>query len=172
MSFPDPRYEGFTYPPPTYLGASGEVTARLRRADQDAELRRRDGSTHYLATGASTHGQFGLYRWNMGPGAGGPGPHFHRTISESFFVLSGSVTLYDGSEWVTTSPGDFCFVPEGGIHGFRNDSDDHSSMLILFAPGAPREGYFEGLVEMAGSDREPTKDEGDRFFAEHDNHWV
>jgi mannose-6-phosphate isomerase-like protein (cupin superfamily) len=172
MSYPDPRDDGTTYPPPTYHGDSGEVTARLRRADHQAELRTGGGFAHYLATGASTRGQFGLYRWDMEPRAGGPGPHFHRTISESFFVLSGSVTLYDGTEWLATAPGDFCFVPEGGIHGFRNDTDDDASMLILFAPGAPREAYFEGLVEMAAADRQPSQDEWDRFFAEHDNHWV
>ncbi|KZS66668.1 hypothetical protein A4G28_16545 [Mycobacterium ostraviense] len=31
------------------------------------------------------------------------------------------------------------------IHGFRNDSDQPASILNLFAPGAPRDGYFEGL---------------------------
>ena len=31
---------------------------------------------------------------------GGPGPHFHRSISEAFYVLSGTVRLYDGTEWV------------------------------------------------------------------------
>ena len=34
--------------------------------------------------------------------------------------------------------GDFLFVPEGGIHGFRNESGAPASMLLLFAPGAPR----------------------------------
>jgi hypothetical protein len=29
--------------------------------------------------------------------------------------------------------GDFLHVPEGGVHGFRNDSDAAATMLILFA---------------------------------------
>ncbi|WP_148574275.1 cupin domain-containing protein [Nocardioides caldifontis] len=172
MSYPDPRYDGSAYPPPTYHGEGGEPTARLRRHDHPAELRTGAGFAHYLATGASTGGQFGLYRWDMGPRAGGPGPHFHRTISESFFVLEGQVTLYDGTRWTPTSPGDFCFVPEGGVHGFRNDTDEAASMLILFSPGAPREGYFEGLVEIAQSGRELSQEEWDAFFAKHDNIWV
>jgi hypothetical protein len=28
------------------------------------------------------------------------------------------------------------YVPEGGVHGFRNGSDEPASMLILFAPRA------------------------------------
>ena len=108
----------------------------------------------------------------MGPTPSGPGPHFHRTMSESFFVLSGTVRIYDGSDWVDTHPGDFVFVPEGGIHGFRNESGDDASMLILFAPGAPREAYFEGLVEIATRKEKPSPEELSDFFERHDNIWV
>ena len=57
----------------------------------------------------------------MGPQPSGPAPHFHRSITESFFVLAGTVRLYDGPRWVDAAPGDFRFVPEGGVHGFRNE---------------------------------------------------
>jgi hypothetical protein len=33
------------------------------------------GTAQYLATGASTGGLFGLYRWNMSPAVSGPDPH-------------------------------------------------------------------------------------------------
>jgi mannose-6-phosphate isomerase-like protein (cupin superfamily) len=161
-----------SYPEPRYLGDTGEVSARLRRADDPAELKTAGGFCHYLATGASTNGQFGLYRWDMGPEPSGPGPHFHRTMSESFFVLSGTVRLYDGTQWREASPGDYCFVPEGGIHGFRNESGADASMLILFAPGAPREGYFEGLVEIAQREVKPSQEELAEFYERHDNIWV
>jgi mannose-6-phosphate isomerase-like protein (cupin superfamily) len=161
-----------SYPEPRYLGDAGEVSARVRRAGDPAELRTATGFCSYLATSASTHGQFGLYRWDMGPEPSGPGPHFHRTMSESFFVLSGTVQIYDGRQWVPTAPGDFTFVPEGGIHGFRNESGAFASMLILFAPGAPREGYFEGLVEIAGRQEKPSEAELADFYERHDNIWV
>ena len=118
-----------SYPEPRYFGDSGEVSARVRRADQPAELTTKTGFCSYLATGAGTHGQFGLYRWDMRPQPSGPGPHFHRTMSESFFVLSGTVRIYDGADWVEAHPGDFVFVPEGGIHRFRNESGADASML-------------------------------------------
>src|SRR5690606_40403640 len=103
-------------------------------------------SSHRLATGASTGGLFGLYRWEMGPEPSGPGPNFHRTMTESFYVLAGVVRIYDGSRWVDCVPGDFVHVPFGGIHGFRNESGAPAEMLIHFAPGAPREADFEGLA--------------------------
>ncbi len=125
-------------------------------------------SAHYLATGASTDGQVGVYRWEMGPGSGGPPAHFHRAITESFYVLSGTVRLYDGTAWVDGSPGDFLYVAQGGVHAFSNDSGQPASMLILFTPGAPREGYFAGVRttgEMPPADRE-------EFFRRHDTFWV
>jgi mannose-6-phosphate isomerase-like protein (cupin superfamily) len=109
----------------------------------------------------------------MGGGPGGPDAHFHRTISESFFVLSGTVKLFDdGRDWNDSHPGDFVYVPEGGLHGFRNESGEPASMLILFAPGAPREAYFEGLVELAEGRWQPSHQELQAFMVEHDNIFV
>ena len=160
-----------SYPDPTYFG-SGDVLATFRPADADPELPLPNGAASYLATGASTGGRFGLYRWDMGPEKGGAQPHFHRTMSESFFVLSGAVRLYDGEQWREGGPGDFLHVPDGGIHGFSNESGEPASLLILFTPGAPREAYFEGLAELAAGRWTPTHEELQAFLEKHDNLYV
>jgi mannose-6-phosphate isomerase-like protein (cupin superfamily) len=158
-----------SYPEPRYLGEGGERTATYRNAGHEPELTYPSGTiVHYLATGAATNGQFGLYRWDMGPKPSGPDAHFHRSISESFFILSGTVRIYDGTRWIDTLPGDFVHVPEGGVHAFRNESGEPASMLLHFAPGAPREGYFEGLVDLAGK----TDEERAEFMLRHDTFWV
>jgi mannose-6-phosphate isomerase-like protein (cupin superfamily) len=159
-----------SYPEPRYTGEPGLANGVLRRADHDPEVRYRSGgSAHYLATGESTGGHFGLYRWEMPETPGGPGVHFHRTISESFYVLAGTVRLFDGREWVDGGPGDFLYVAEGGLHAFRNEAGP-ASMLILFAPGAPREDYFETLARVGEglvmSDQERTA-----FYIRHDTYW-
>ena len=162
MSYPEPRYHDDT----------GEVSATYRAADQPPEVVYPNGNTvHYLATGEATHGLFGLYRWEFGTEVSGPDPHFHRTLTESFYVLAGTVRIYDGTRWIDTQPGDFVHVPEGGIHGFRNESGEPASMLLHFAPGAPREGYFEGLAEFARSGR-PGPDKLAEFYRLHDNVWL
>ena len=102
---------------------------------------------------------------------GGPAAHFHRSISESFFILGGTVRLYDGRAWIEARAGDFLFVPEGGIHGFRNDADEAASLLILFAPGATREDYFETLARV-GEGLTMTDDERAAFYVRHDTFWV
>jgi mannose-6-phosphate isomerase-like protein (cupin superfamily) len=158
-----------SYPPPRYLGETGEVSATYRANDHAPDVTYNSGVTvDYLATGESTHGLFGLYRWNFTSARTGPDPHFHRSISESFFILSGTVKIYNGTKWIDTYPGDFVHVPEGGIHGFRNESGEPASMLLHFAPGAPREGYFEGLLRAASM----SDDEKAAFYLEHDNVWL
>jgi mannose-6-phosphate isomerase-like protein (cupin superfamily) len=107
----------------------------------------------------------------MGPEPSGPGPHFHRSIAESFYVLTRTVQVFDGSRWIETEPGDFIHVPAGGIHGFRNESGAPASMLLHFAPGAPREGYLEGLAEFAKSGP-PSDEEMVEFYLRHDNVWL
>ena len=160
-----------SYPEPRYLGEPGLANATFRPADHEPEIRQvNGGAVHYLATGDSTSGQFGLYRWVMSGPKGGPGPHFHRTISESFYVLTGTIRLYDGERWLDGQPGDFLFVPEGGIHAFTNESGEPASMLILFAPGAPREEYFETTARLAAG-LVLTDEEKTAFYLRHDTYW-
>lgn len=108
----------------------------------------------------------------MTGGAGGADAHFHRTFSESFYVLEGTVRLYNGREWIDAGAGDFLHVPEGGIHGFHNEGDEAASMLILFAPGPPRERYFYELAEIISSGREMSQEERTDFLARHDQYMV
>ena len=170
MSFHPPPHR---YPPARYEGAAGASSAWWRSNDAPHDIEYASGgSCDYLATGATTRGDYGLYRWNMAPRKDGPGPHFHRAISESFFVLEGTVQIFDGTDWKDARPGDFCCAPEGGIHGFRNRSDGPSSMLILFSPGAPRESYFEGLAEIAATGVRPSDEVMAEFYVAHDTFWV
>jgi mannose-6-phosphate isomerase-like protein (cupin superfamily) len=161
-----------SYPEPRYFADTGEASASYRPYGREHELTYRSGVTvDYLAVGASTDGEFGLYRWNFGPNETGPDPHFHRTISESFYILSGTVRLYDGQQWVDTAPGDFLYVPPGGIHGFKNLAGEPASMLILFTPGAPREEYFETLAEL-NQGKGLGDEERAEFLLRHDQHMV
>lgn len=161
-----------SYPQARYPGESGEASATYRPVDHEPEVVFANGMRfHYLATGGLTRGLFGLYRCEMGSEPSGPGPHFHRTITESFYVLAGHVRIYDGREWIDAQPGDFVHVPEGGLHGFRNESGAPASMLIHFAPGAPREAYFEGSARFDREGR-PSDEVMAEFYRKHDNYFV
>ena len=158
-----------TYPPPLYHRDQAESSAIYRPDGTPAELVYPNGTRiHYLSTGASTGGLFGLYRWECGPEVTGPNPHFHRTLTESFYILSGTMSIYNGDRWIDATPGDYVHVPAGGTHGFKNNSGAPVSMLLHFSPGAPREGYFEGLVRVA----QMSEEERTAFYLEHDNIWT
>ncbi len=87
-------------------------------------------------------------------------------------MLAGTVRLYDGVRWLEAGPGDFLHVPDGAVHAFANDAGEPASMLILFAPGAPRERYFEELAELAGTGRRPSPEEMTELYARHDQYMV
>lgn len=75
---------------------------------------------------------------------------------------------YAGGDWLEAGPGDVLYVPPGGVHAFRNP-DGAASMLMLFAPGAPRQSYFE---ELAGLDEQAraamTSADWTALYARHD----
>jgi mannose-6-phosphate isomerase-like protein (cupin superfamily) len=162
-----------SYPDPRYLGNEGEISAIFRPAHDhqpDLTIGSR-ATTHYLATGKTTHGQFGLYKWEVKPNTPGANAHFHRTMSESFFVLSGKVRLFNGDRWVDATAGDFLYVPEGGLHGFGNETSEPATMLILFVPGVPREGYFQALAEIAAG-RKVSEEEWAEICIRYDNYFI
>ena len=165
-----------SYPPPQYDGDAGAASATFRPADLPHDLAIGARSkVSYVSTGATTGGAFGLYRWDMAavpPAAGTASAHFHRTFAESFYVLDGTISLYNGQKWVDANAGDYLYVPPGGIHSFANNSGAPAAMLILFVPGPPREGYFEELAEIAASGRELSHDEWVDLWARHDQYEV
>src|SRR5258708_24792638 len=62
-----------------------------------------------------------------------PDPHFHKTISESFYLLSGTVRLYDRRRWTDAKPRDLLFVPPRRIHPFPHHSRPPPPLLLLVA---------------------------------------
>ena len=123
-----------------------------------------------LAPPAATAGRYSLYRFDLEPRSGGPGPHLHRTFAESFVVLSGEVELYDGVGWSVGRPSDHLFVPEGVVHAFRHSADEPASILVLSAPAAPREDYFAELAALLDSGRAATLAELQDLWARHDTY--
>jgi quercetin dioxygenase-like cupin family protein len=164
MSYP----EDLEYPEPRYHGDKGEVNASFRPAGTPPNISSPGGTTHYLATNESTGGEFGLYKVELAARSAGAKTHFHKAMSESFYILSGELELYNGERWVTGREGDFLYVPVGGLHAFKNATDEPTSMLLLFSPGAPREEYFERVAEMTQRGGEELK----QFRVRHDSYFV
>ena len=134
------------YPPARYTKDEPEVSAWLRSGTDPPD---HDSfgvvKYHYLADQQATDGDYGLYRVDIAPNGGGPGPHFHRAMSEAFFVLSGTVKLYDGTHWIGGHPNDFLYVsarrhPRLSQRGRRADVD-----LDAVCSGRTTRALFRGL---------------------------
>ena len=155
----------------SFSSDQGELSATLRTAADVETLDTSGVSMRFVATADLTRGEFGLFLREMAPHAGGPEPHFHRTFSESFYVLEGTVKFFDGEMWVDGTAGDFLYVPRGGIHAFRNESDAPAKMVMVFTPGS-REQFFREAAEIRESGRELTPQEWTEFYARHDQYMV
>ena len=157
----------------SFEGEHGEISATGVAQAEMRALNMKSGTVaRFVATGTTTRGDFGLYRWEMPPNAGGATAHFHRGFSESFYVLDGSPSFFDGETWTDGGPGFFLYVPRGGIHGFRNESPKPATFLILFSPGISREGYFEALEEIGRTGRAMSKADWDELYARFDQTMV
>jgi quercetin dioxygenase-like cupin family protein len=155
----------------TYTGESGEISGRFRPAgDVETSVLGAGTRARYIATGDLTNGEFGMFEWDMPDGAGGTAGHFHKTFSESFYVTAGTVRFYNGEQWIDAVAGDFYYVAPGGIHAYHNASGARARMLVLFAPGAPRENYFRELASIGAEGRELSYDEWTALFARHDQY--
>ena len=120
--------------------------------------------------GAQSGGAFELYELAMGQAT--IDYHVHRRMDETLTVVEGEIEFFvDGKKFLRPA-GSTAFVPRGVHHGFSNLGPARARVLILFTPGAPREAYFEGLVEFAAGRLKPSHDELEAFFEEHDNIYV
>jgi hypothetical protein len=90
----------------SYSKDAGEVSARYRPAGEVPSVTYPSG-THvvFTAPGSATNGQYGLFEWNMSGTPGGADPHFHKTFSESFYVMEGTVRLFNGETWIDAVKG-------------------------------------------------------------------
>jgi quercetin dioxygenase-like cupin family protein len=152
----------------TYLGEAGETTASVLAVAQQLS---RPGVGSMVATGSQTNGDFGLFRATM-PGGSEVSAHFHRTFSESFYLLSGAVELWDGTTWNVASAGDLVHVPKGGVHGLRVPEGTCAEVLTLFVPGIPRERFVLELLEIRESGRALTREQWADFYRRHDQYMV
>jgi mannose-6-phosphate isomerase-like protein (cupin superfamily) len=153
------RYEG-----------PGEVSAVLRRADRHPDVRiGTSARIYFLCTGSMTAEAFGAYLCEFPEPDPGAAPHIHTTLTESFFILDGTMQLYTGDAWVDVTRHDWMYVPEGGIHGFRHQDASPASMLLFYTPGPPREEFFEGLADLAAGRPLPGGEALAAFMIRHDS---
>jgi uncharacterized RmlC-like cupin family protein len=81
------------------------------------------------------------------PHFGGFKLHTHQRMTETFYVLEGTLNIRLGDEEIQAKPGTLILVPPGKWHTFSNPSNECTRYLLFMSPGG-FEKYLEGLAEM------------------------
>lgn len=93
------------------------------------------------------------------PPQGGPGPHAHADIQESFYVLEGEIVVKTKAQAYTAKKGSFINIPRGGVvHSFKNMSDT-TAHLVCFVVPAGLDQFFQeiGTVVPTGTFLPPSE---------------
>jgi mannose-6-phosphate isomerase-like protein (cupin superfamily) len=100
----------------------------------------------------------------MGPLRDGASLHVHRSHTDVFYVLAGSLGLKLSDGEAVVGPGTFVRVPPMVAHGFRNAGDAELQYLNFHAPGTGFADYMRGLGrgERVPFDQEPPPASGVR----------
>jgi quercetin dioxygenase-like cupin family protein len=62
------------------------------------------------------------------------GPHYHKTHTETEYIIRGTGLLLVNDKWVEMKPGDVHYNPTGKIHGSKNIGNEPLVVLIMFTP--------------------------------------
>jgi mannose-6-phosphate isomerase-like protein (cupin superfamily) len=79
----------------------------------------------------------------------GPPPHLHERLTDSFYVLAGTLGVRLGDETHEAPAGSFALIPPGNVHTVSNPSDEPVSFLNISAPGG-LERYLRELAANPG----------------------
>lgn len=102
------------------------------------------GNTYrIMLSGKDTNGAYALIDMLVPPG-GGPGPHEHPAIWESFHVLDGEVEFTTENGKQIAIKGDITNIPlNGPVHFFKNKSDKMAHLLCTVVPAGMEDFFAE-----------------------------
>ncbi|OKS84643.1 hypothetical protein RG47T_0075 [Mucilaginibacter polytrichastri] len=115
-----------------------------------------------LISGKETGGEFATIDMLVPPG-GGPGPHAHPNIQETFYVVEGEVEVKSEAGVYIAQKGAFITIPKGGIvHSFKNKTDKMAHLLCTVVPSGLEEMFEEmGTPIATGTFLPATKPDAD-----------
>ena len=83
----------------------------------------------FLRTSGETNGEYTLIEVEVAPG-GGTTPHRHKTYTERFEVLEGTLEVLLGRQLLTLGVGQSATVPRNTLHRFRNPGGEPVRFLV------------------------------------------
>ncbi len=103
-------------------------------------------SYRIVVSGDATNNDYAVIDMLVPPG-GGPGPHAHKNIHETFYVIEGEIELTTEDGVTIAKEGSFVTIPKGGIiHGFKNKTNGVAHLWCMVVP-AGLDKFFEEIGE-------------------------
>ncbi len=102
------------------------------------------GCYRIVVSGKETNGEYAVIEMLVPPG-GGPGPHAHPEIHETFYVVDGEVEFMTETGKYVAGKGAFVSIPlGGGAHGFKNKTNEVACLICTVMPAGLDE-FFEEI---------------------------
>ncbi|RKE47090.1 cupin domain-containing protein [Sphingobacterium detergens] len=96
-----------------------------------------------VVSGKDTDGQYAIIDMIVPPG-GGPTPHSHPDIHETFFVTEGELLYKTELGHSIVNVGGFVDIPKGGaVHCFKNVSERNARVICTVTPAGLEEFFKE-----------------------------
>ena len=151
-------------------------SSKLTTVDaQDGETLSVVGDTYRIViTGEQTGGAYATIDMLIPPN-GGPGPHSHADIQESFFVMEGEIVVKTEENTYTARKGSFVNIPLGGmVHDFKNETETTARLLCVVVPSGLEKffqeigkpvppGTFLPLPDMGPEEQQRMQAIGDKY---------
>lgn len=118
---------------------------------EDAEVEELPRGLHYWLSrpGLTDSEHFLAVRVHVAPGNGHPF-HYHSTMEEIIYVLSGRAEQWIEEEQRDLGPGEMVHIPKGVVHGTYNAGDQPLVFLAVLSPSEELEG--EGMVDVSAEE--------------------
>jgi mannose-6-phosphate isomerase-like protein (cupin superfamily) len=107
----------------------------------------------FKASGTENGGRFDFFVLDIDY-LTGPPLHVHDIQEDTFYVLSGVLTLQLGDEVVELQAGDYASAPAGVAHTFTNTRPEPARVINLMTPGIGFERFVRAAIAPDGADPE------------------
>ncbi len=124
----------------------------LRRRGEGELIEPTAGSRGVVKAGADDGiGSVSVLEFELDGGSAGPPPHRHAQLTDSFYVLEGTLTVLLGDEEHEASAGTYAVVPPGNVHTVSNPGSEPVRFLNVTMPGG-LEAYLRELAAAEPSE--------------------
>ena len=110
--------------------------------------------------GSDSGGQWFVLEYEAPPNFPGPPPHWHKVMTEIFYVLDGCMTFRVGEQSLEVGPGGYTYITPGTVHAFSNQTGAPAKFLVIASPNLLEQYFVEMMKLVEAEPQWPPQDMG------------